>query len=141
MVGDHHHHHYHCCCNQHCTVAGNLNPAVSVGLLVGGELPLVNALLYILVQVSRDDGDDADDDDGEEFDIDELDGWRSMSAREQFLCIQAELISCCTLTALESNTFVAILMSISASLGNSSSYHQHLSPSSVFLGVLGPSLY
>ena len=74
---------------------------MSVGLLVGGELPLVNALLYILVQVSRDDGDDADDDDGEKFDIDELDGWRSMSAREQFLCIQAELISYCTLIALQ----------------------------------------
>ena len=101
MVRDQQHHHYHCCCNQHCTVAGNLNPAVSVGLLVGGELPLVNALLYILVQVSRDDGDDADDDDGEKFDIDELDGWRSMSAREQFLCIQAELISYCTLIALQ----------------------------------------
>ena len=32
--------------------AGNLNPAVSVGLLAGGRLPLVNAILYIVVQVS-----------------------------------------------------------------------------------------
>jgi len=29
---------------------GNLNPAVSVGLLAGGRLPLVNAILYIVVQ-------------------------------------------------------------------------------------------
>ena len=31
--------------------AGNLNPAVSVGLLAGGQLPLVNAILYIVAQV------------------------------------------------------------------------------------------
>ena len=30
---------------------GNLNPAVSVGLMVGGQLPFVSALLYIAVQV------------------------------------------------------------------------------------------
>ena len=73
-------------------VTGNLNPAVSVGLLVGGELPLLNALLYILVQVIvYEDDRDEDENDEKDFEIDDLDRCRSMSVREQLLCIQTAL--------------------------------------------------
>ncbi len=37
-------------CVTSCCSSGHLNPAVTVGLLVGGQISVVKALLYISVQ-------------------------------------------------------------------------------------------